>query len=77
MTPTPDRPRRHIPLVMLREPATAGVTEPRGFALWQLGFRPFYLLAGIFGALPIALWAAQFSGVLGATYLPARRRHDL
>jgi uncharacterized protein involved in response to NO len=32
---------------------------PRGFALWQLGFRPFYLLASVFAALSIALWAAQ------------------
>ncbi|MDP2707815.1 MAG: hypothetical protein Q8O70_09975 [Burkholderiales bacterium] len=24
---------------------------PRGFALWNLGFRPFYLLAGVFAVL--------------------------
>ena len=35
------------------------------WALWQLGFRPFYLLASIFAALSIALWALQFSGWLG------------
>ena len=28
-----------------------------GFALWQLGFRPFYLLASTFAALA-ALWLA-------------------
>ena len=39
------------------------------FALWSLGFRPFYLLATIFGALSVLLWAAQFSGVLRSTYL--------
>jgi uncharacterized protein involved in response to NO len=36
-----------------------------GFALWALGFRPFYLLAGIFAALSIPLWAARFAGWLG------------
>ena len=37
-----------------------------GFALWQLGFRPFYLLASSFAALSIALWALQFAGLLAA-----------
>jgi uncharacterized protein involved in response to NO len=41
----------------------------RGFALWQLGFRPFYLLASGFGALSILLWALQSSGHLHARYL--------
>jgi uncharacterized protein involved in response to NO len=27
-----------------------------GFALWQLGFRPFFLFAGIFSVLSMALW---------------------
>ncbi|MGO9593697.1 MAG: NnrS family protein [Steroidobacteraceae bacterium] len=26
------------------------------FALWNLGFRPFYLLASIFAALSVLLW---------------------
>ena len=43
----------------------------RGFALWQLGFRPFYLLASAFAALSIALWSLQFTGRLPAPYLPA------
>jgi uncharacterized protein involved in response to NO len=51
------------------EPAP-GAT-PRGFALWALGFRPFYLLASIFGALSIALWSLQFTGWLPHPYLPA------
>jgi uncharacterized protein involved in response to NO len=45
------------------------VAPPRGFALWQLGFRPFYLLASVFAALSIALWAAQFAGWLDRPYL--------
>jgi len=41
----------------------------RRIAVWELGFRPFYLLASAFAALSVALWALQFSGRLGATYL--------
>jgi uncharacterized protein involved in response to NO len=32
------------------------------FALWALGFRPFYLGAGIFAAVSICAWVAQFLG---------------
>ena len=38
------------------------------FALWNLGFRPFYLLASLFAALSILLWVAQFSGFVPAVY---------
>jgi uncharacterized protein involved in response to NO len=50
-----------------------------GFALWQLGFRPFYLLASAFAALSIALWALQFSGWLGQPYLqgPIWHAHEM
>ena len=52
---------------------------PAGFALWQLGFRPFYLLASAFAALSIGLWAAQFAGWLGAPYLagPVWHAHEM
>ena len=43
----------------------------RRFALWDLGFRPFYLLASVFAALSIPLWALQFSGLLTSAYLAA------
>lgn len=52
----------------IEEPAPPA--PPRGFALWQLGFRPFYLLASSFAALSILLWSLQFTGVLPAPYLP-------
>lgn len=50
-----------------------------GFALWNLGFRPFYLLAGIFSALSVLLWAAQFSGYLASAYLqgPIWHGHEM
>jgi len=39
-------------------------SAPR-FALWNLGFRPFYLLAGALAAVSIVIWVAQYSGWLG------------
>jgi uncharacterized protein involved in response to NO len=39
------------------------------FALWNLGFRPFYLLAGLFSTFSILFWAAQFAGFLPFAYL--------
>ncbi len=51
----------------------------QGFALWQLGFRPFYLLASVFAALSIGLWALQFAGWLGRPYLqgPLWHAHEM
>jgi uncharacterized protein involved in response to NO len=49
--------------------------QPAGFALWALGFRPFYLAASIFAAVSIGLWGLQFGGMLGATYLPGPLWH--
>jgi uncharacterized protein involved in response to NO len=37
---------------------------PAGFALFDLGFRPFYLLASVFSAFSVLLWVAQASGWL-------------
>jgi uncharacterized protein involved in response to NO len=56
----------------IEEPPQAA---PRGFALWQLGFRPFYLLASGFAAVSILLWALQFTGHLAAPYLPGALWH--
>ncbi|NML48606.1 NnrS family protein [Ramlibacter sp. G-1-2-2] len=57
----------------IEEPPRAAA--PRGFALWQLGFRPFYLLASTFAAVSILLWALQFTGHLAAPYLPGPLWH--
>lgn len=53
--------------------------EVRAAAVWQLGFRPFYLLASVFAALSIGLWAAQFNGWLGLGYLrlPLWHAHEM
>ena len=60
----------------IEEPRRAA---PHGFALWQLGFRPFYLLASSFAAISIALWALQYTGLLGASYLsgPMWHAHEM
>lgn len=50
-----------------------------GFALWYLGFRPFYLLASSFAALSIVLWVCQYTGHLPASYVrnPAWHGHEM
>ena len=53
----------------LQSARASAAPPPRGFALWNLGFRPFYLLASIFSALSVLLWTAQVSGALPAAYL--------
>ena len=34
------------------------------FALFELGFRPFYLLAAILAALSVPLWLSQWFGLV-------------
>jgi uncharacterized protein involved in response to NO len=50
-----------------------------GAALWRLGFRPFYLLASIFAALSVPLWALQYAGWLPRAYLagPLWHAHEM
>ena len=62
------------PLLGTRERAAAPSGAP-GFALWNLGFRPFYLLASIFSAASVLLWAAQHSGLLPLAYLQGAQWH--
>ncbi len=37
-----------------------------GFAMWSIGFRPFYLFAAAFAAVAISCWVAQFAGWTGS-----------
>lgn len=46
-----------------------------GYALWNLGFRPFYLVASIFSAASVLLWTAQYSGLLPSAYLQSPLWH--
>lgn len=52
---------------------------PAGFALWNLGFRPFYLLASSFAALSILLWICQYTGHLQAFQVrsPSWHGHEM
>lgn len=50
-------------------------TQTHSFALWRNGFRPFYLLASVFAALSIALWALQVGGLLVRPYLSGSLWH--
>ncbi|WP_028311349.1 NnrS family protein [Derxia gummosa] len=54
-------------------------TPPEGFALWRLGFRPFYLLASSFAALSVLLWAAQLLGLAPHAWLagPVWHAHEM
>jgi uncharacterized protein involved in response to NO len=49
------------------------------FALWNLGFRPFYLLAGMFASVSILLWIAEYAGYLPGGYLhdPVWHAHEM
>ena len=62
-----------------RTPVPNAQAATNGFALWNLGFRPFYLLATLFGAFSVLLWAAQFSGYLPNAYLqgPVWHGHEM
>ena len=62
-----------------RRPAIAQSPVPGGFALWDLGFRPFYLLASTFSAAGVLLWAAQFAGIVPVAVLrgPLWHGHEM
>ncbi len=49
----------------IREPGGGRAMVPHGLALFQYGFRPFFLLAGLYAALAVPLWLAVWRGDLG------------
>ena len=52
--------------------------QSSGFALFALGFRPFYLLASVFSAASVLLWVAQSSGwALIYAYGPVSHGHEM
>ncbi len=58
-------------MLPLEDPAAA----PRGFALWALGFRPFYFLAAAYASLSVLLWVLEYAGWLPVPFLEAPTRH--
>ena len=63
-------------LIQIQNPPKRGKAR---FALWELGFRPFYLLASLFASLSILVWTMQFSGLLPYAYLqgPIWHAHEM
>lgn len=60
----------------LRKRPVAAPTRPALGALFALGFRPFFLLAGLFATLVMPLWLAVYAGrVELGTPLPASAWH--
>lgn len=64
-------------MIPLSEPQP--VAPARGFALFNLGFRPFYLLAALFAALAIPAWLALLRGAPwnGAVAPLAWHQHEM
>jgi uncharacterized protein involved in response to NO len=64
-------------LIQPLEPAA--MPPPHRLAVWDLGFRPFYLLGALFAALSVPLWALQFSGVIAQPFLrgPLWHAHEM
>ena len=56
------------------EPRRAPVSRAR--ALFALGFRPFYLLAGAYAALGVPIWTTQYAGLLPAAN-PLWHAHEM
>lgn len=56
-------------LIHLDEPTTRRI-DPKSYALFALGFRPFYLLAAIFATVAIPAWALILAGKLGPAWPP-------
>lgn len=55
--------------------APAANTPTPHFVLWDLGSRPFYLLASIFAAISVPLWVCQYTGFLPTAYAPSMVWH--
>ena len=56
------------------------IEEPRaaakgGFALWALGFRPFYLLGAAYAAIAVLLWGLQYTELLGSEVIRGGAAH--
>jgi uncharacterized protein involved in response to NO len=70
---------RQPSMLKIETPNPRTNTNATGFALWNLGFRPFYLLASIFAALSVTLWVSQYAGFLPAAYLrsPVWHGHEM
>lgn len=63
-------------IIQIDEPRVRPQTPPTGFALFALGFRPFYLLGALFAALSLPLWIVMYVGAIDlAPVLPGMLWH--
>jgi uncharacterized protein involved in response to NO len=51
-------------MLTIQEPDHRSAPTPT-WSLWNLGFRPFYLLAGAFAAIAMIIWVARYAGWTG------------
>ncbi|MCL4744958.1 MAG: NnrS family protein [Burkholderiaceae bacterium] len=56
-------------------PAGRAPNDDLRFALWSLGFRPFYLLAAAFAAFSVPVWLVLYAGFERATTWPPMLWH--
>lgn len=61
MTMKPLPASRHI---LMREPAGGTTVPPRRIALFDYGFRPFFLMASLYAALAVPTWLLLMTGVV-------------
>jgi uncharacterized protein involved in response to NO len=53
--------------VATRRPQPPLFEAGSGHPLWRLGFRPFYLVAGVFASASVVLWMLQLTGQVATT----------
>jgi uncharacterized protein involved in response to NO len=66
-------------MLKIENPRSPPTRTAVGFALWNLGFRPFYLLASVYAAVSVVLWACEYAGYLPTSYLrnPLWHGHEM
>lgn len=65
-------------LLRIESPASPANVD-RSLPLLRLGFRPFYLLAAVFAALSVGIWALQYAGRIAPAYVggPTGHAHEM
>jgi len=59
------------PTIRIEDPFAQQPQPGSGFALFNYGFRPFFLLAGLFGVVSVPLWVGLYSGHVGLSLVAA------